>query len=86
MTLRHKSVLYISTSSRTVYFGSRRKTLRFFWICNVYKEKSCYDEVIGVFEWPKTDYNQKCIPNQHRKEKKPLPTLPYYQDIFNGQL
>jgi hypothetical protein len=19
-----------------------------------------------LFEWPKTDYNQECIPNQHR--------------------
>jgi hypothetical protein len=52
----------------------------------LYKEKSCYDEVIGLFEWPKTDYNQKCIPNQHRKEKKPLPTLPNYKDKSNGQL
>ena len=52
----------------------------------LYKEKSCYDEVIGLFEWPKIDYNRKCIPNQHRKEKKPLPTLPYYQDKSDGRL
>jgi hypothetical protein len=66
VALQHKSVRHISTSGRIVYFGFGRKMLRFFWIYKLRKEKSCCDEVIGLFEWPKTDYNQECITNQHR--------------------